>query len=99
MNNRLCTCALLPLIALAVVPVAYYGLIVYFATEQRIACTLTQATNIPYGTISSISMLLFCAVVLAISITKMSYCTVSCLRTTYATWQERNSGEKTDPKD
>jgi len=97
MNNRLCAYALLPLVAVVVVPVAYYGLFVYFAFEQHVACSITQATNIPYGTISSISLLLFCVVMLAISITKMSHCTLSCLRTTYTACQERTSQEKKDP--
>lgn len=97
MNNRFYACILLPLLAVVVVPVAYYGLVVYFAIEQHIACSLTQATNIPYRAISSISLLLFCVVMLAISITKMSQCTLSCLRTTHTACREQASQEKNDP--
>src|SRR5690349_23290053 len=97
MKNRLCTCTLLPLIAVVIVPIAYYGLITYFTTEQRIACTLAQATNTSYDTISKIPLLLFLAATLIVSIIKMCYCTLSCLHTTYVARQEHHSKVQNNP--
>jgi hypothetical protein len=97
MNKRLCACILFPLIAVVVVSIAYYGFVVYFAAEQHIACSLTQATNIPYATIISISLLFSFILALVISIIKMCHCTLFCLHTTYVAWQEHNSKKKNDP--
>src|SRR5690349_552200 len=99
MNNRLCACTLLPLIAVLIAPVAYYGFIVYFAAEQHIACSLAQATNTSYDTISKIPLLLFLAAMLIVSITKMCYCTFSCLRTAYVAQQESHSKTQNHPVD
>ena len=98
MNKCLCRGVVFPLIAVAIAPVAYYALIVYIATEQRIACSISQAINIPYGSISNIGMLLFFVGALVIAISRMLYATVFCLGTTYTTWQERNSRETNDLK-
>ncbi len=97
MNNRLCAYALLPLMTVVVVPVVYYTIVAYFSTEQRIACTLTQTTHIPYWTINSVILLLFFIAVLAIAITKMCHCTFSCLHTVYVARQEHTSKEQNDP--
>ena len=80
MKNRLFAYTLLPLIAAAIVTVAYYGFVAYFATEQRIACSLAQATNTSYGTISKITLSLFLVAMLIVSIIKMCHCTLSCLQ-------------------
>lgn len=99
MNNRLLACTLLPLIAAVVAPVAYYGFVVYFTTEQRIACSLAQATNTSYYTISKIPLLLFLTFILIVSITKMCYCTFSCLHTAYVARQEPHSKVQNNPVD
>lgn len=94
MKNRLCTRTFLPLVAVLVVSVAYHGLARYFAFEQHVACSIAQATNLTYGTIGNISLLLFYVVMLALSVTKMSQCTLSCIRTTYKACQEHTAPEK-----
>ena len=98
MNKCLCGGILFPLVAVAIAPVAYYALTVYVATEQRIACSISQAINIHYGSASNISMLLFFVGALVIAISRMLYATVFCLGTTYTAWQERNSRETNDLK-
>jgi Mn2+/Fe2+ NRAMP family transporter len=97
MNNRIRACILIPLAVVIAAIVAYHGINAYFIAEQRIACTLVQATNTPYETISKIILSLFLVAMLVISITQMCCCTLSCLRTTYLVWQERNSKEQSDP--
>lgn len=97
MKNRLCSYTLLTLIAVVIVPVVYYGFVVYFATEQRIACSLAQATNTTYGTISKIPLLLSLAAILIVSIIKMCHCTFSCLHTTYIARQEHHSKVQNNP--
>ncbi len=88
---------LLPLIAVSLLPVAYYVFTMYVAAEQRIVCSITQATNISYSSMSHLSVLLFFAGALVVAITRMLYATVSGLHTTYALWLERNSRETNDP--
>jgi hypothetical protein len=98
MNKCLSSGVLFPLVAVAIAPAAYYALIIYIATEQRIACSISQAINIPYGSVSNISMLLFFVGALVIAISRMLYATVFCLGTTYTAWQERNSRETNNLK-
>jgi hypothetical protein len=99
MNKCLCPGALFPLFAVLVAPIAFYILTVYLAIEQRIACSVMQAVNIPYGSVSNISVLLFFVGALVIAISRMLYATVFCLRTTYATWQEHKSRGTNDVKE
>ncbi len=96
MCRQLSAGVLLPLIAVSLLPVAYYVFTVYVAAEQRIACSIPQATNISYSSMSNLSVLLFFAGALAIAITRMLYATVFCLHTTYTVWQEHNSKERND---
>jgi hypothetical protein len=98
MQKCLCTSVLFPLIAVSVAPIAFNVLIVYIAIEQRIACSIAQAVNIPYSSVSVISMLLFFVGALVIAISRMFCATLFCLRTTYATWQERQARETTNLK-
>lgn len=96
MNKCFCSGVLFPLVIVAIAPVAYYALTVYIATEQRIACSISQAINIPYSSASNISLLLFFVGALVIAISRMLYATVFCLGTTYTAWQERNARETND---
>jgi len=97
MNKCPCGGLLFPLIAAAIAPVVYYIFTIYIATEQHIACSISQAVNIPYGSVSNISVLLFFIGALVIAIIRMFCATAFCVRTTYAVWQERNSSETNDP--
>ena len=97
MNNRLLTCTLLPLIAVIVAYAAYHGFNTFIAVERHLACTLVQATNTPYETISKLMQSSFLAAMLVVSIIQTCYCTFSCLRTTYKARQECNSKEQHDP--
>src|SRR2546429_5312347 len=96
MCRQLSLGVLLPLIAVSLLPVAYYVFTVYVAAVQRIACSIPQVTNISYSSMSTISVRLFFAGALVIAITRMLYATVFCLHTTYTVWQERNSREAID---
>jgi hypothetical protein len=93
MQKCLCTSVLFPLIAVSVAPIAFNILMVYIAIEQQIACSISQTAKIPYGSVSVISMLLFFVGALVIAISRMFCATLFCLRTTYATWQERQARE------
>lgn len=96
MNKCLCSSILFPLVAISIAPIAYYALGVYIATEEHIACSISQALNVSYSSVSNISMLLFFVGALVIAISRMLSATVFCLGTSYATWQERNASETHD---
>jgi hypothetical protein len=95
----LCNAVLFPLIGVSVVPIAFFILTVYLAIEQCIAGSMAQAVNnIPYSSVSNISLLLFFVGALALAIARVLYVTVFCMRSTYATWRKRKSRGMNDLK-
>jgi hypothetical protein len=98
-NKCLRNAVLFPLIGVSVVPIAFFVLTVYLAVEQSIAGSVTQAVNnIPYGSVSIISLLLFFVGALVLAIARVLYISAFCLRASYATWQERKSRGTNDLK-
>ena len=96
MCRQLSAGVLVPLTIVSLLPIAYYIFTRYVVFEQRMVCSISQATNISYSSMSNLSVLLFLAGALTIAITRMLYATVLCLHTTYTVWQERNSRETND---
>jgi hypothetical protein len=90
---------LFPLVGVSVVPIAFFVLTVYLAIEQCLVGSITQAvSNVPYGSVSSISLLLFFVGALVLAIARVLYVSVFCLRASYATWRERKSRGTNDLK-
>ncbi len=95
----LCNAVLFPLIGVLVVPIAFFVLTVYLAIEQSIAGSIVQAVNnVPYGSVSNISLLLFFVGALVLAIARVLYITVFCMRAAYATRRERKSRGTDDLK-
>ena len=95
----LCNAVLFPLIGVSVVPIAFFVLTVYLAIERCIAGSIMQAVNnIPYSSVSNISLLLFFVGALVLAIARVLYITVFCMRASYATWRERKSRGLNDLK-